>query len=213
MKNRIALLTALLLTFYSLKAQTVPTNESLNTYEIEVGAHKFGKLILIERNKNEYSGYISYVFFEGKPASAKGFFGRLFKSSDKKRVLDSVSINNKLPDSLAKSLILTLQNAGIEKLIPCTEDKDCAKINFLDPNFTVFNLNIEGRVKQLEYASIGYPSAQFPEKTQLRRRVQDLVSICVTKIDYSTEFKTAREKLKKGSYFMHTDQGHLTFKR
>ena len=213
MKTRIALVAALLLNFYSSGAQTLPINEPLKTYEIEVGARKLGKLTLIERNKSEYSGYVSYVFFEGKPTSAKSFVGRLFNNSNAKKVSDSVLIKNKLPDSLAGVLMLGLQNTGIEDLIPCNEDNDCAKINFLDPNFTVFNLKIDGKAKQFEYASIGYPSAQFPEKTQLRRRVQDLVNICVTKIDYSKEFKTAREKLKKGSYFIATDQGYLTFKR
>ncbi|RYG15891.1 MAG: hypothetical protein EOO07_14400 [Chitinophagaceae bacterium] len=185
----------------------------MKSYKIEVGAHKLGKLILAENKENQYSGYISYTFFEGKPGFRKGFLARLFENKQEKKVNDSIVVKNKLSDSLAKILILKLRKAGIDELMPCKDDDECARINFLDPEFTTFVLTADGKSNYFEYASIGYPISKFPEKTQLRRKVQHLVGICISEIDYSKEFKMAQEHLSKGNYFMPSSQGYLTFKR
>ncbi len=212
MKNFL-LLIAFLAIFHSTKAQSTTEKIFSKSYHIEVGGKILGELLLEENNVSGYSAAIRYPFFKGKPALSRSFVGRLFHNSNRKKTTDTITVVNKLPDSVAKDLVLRLREKGIEEIKPCKEDTACAKIDFIDPDYTVFVLTTDGKSKYLEYAGIGYPATQFPEKTKLRRKVQELVSVCIAKIDYSKEFKMAQEKLIKGWYFLPTKQGYLTFKR
>jgi len=195
------LIVIVLLSFNFATAQYI--NPSIKKYRIITGTDQLGELIL-EENNNSYKGFISYTFYQGKVASSRSFVGRLLHQSGSAAKKETVIVKSELADSLSRALMLKLENAGVERLLPCNEDPQCAKLNFLDGDFTVFNLTINGQSKLLEYAAIGYPMAKYPEKIELRQKVQNLVQICIEDVNYMRHFKDARSKLKRGWYYICT---------
>lgn len=203
------LIVILLLSFNFAIAQYI--NPSIKKYQIITGTDQLGELILEESN-GRYKGLISYTFYQGKVASSKSFVGRLLHQSGSATKKKTIIVKIELADSVSRALMLKLENAGIERLLPCNEDPECAKLNFLDGDFTVFNLTINGQSKELEYAAVGYPISKYPEKIDLRKKVQNLVQICIEDVNYMKHFKDARSKLTRGWYYMYSGNGYLTFR-
>lgn len=217
MKNVWLLILILLVSFNFLKAQTSTLiNAEINAdkkYQIKTGTQNVGELVLEENNNKSYRGFMIYTFHQGNPAMAKGFIGRLLNNPDQIRKKENLVVKNELSDSLTKRLMLKLEAAGIEKLSPCEQNPECAKLTFLDGDFTEFSLTNNGITKEFDYASIGYPITKYPEKIQLRKQVQNLISICIAEIDYPRQFNEAIKKLKRGSYYIGHGIGYLTFKK
>lgn len=211
MKNRFFILVLFLFGFHFSKAQSSLTVETLKSYEIKADAISVGKLFLAQKKDHTYNGYISFTFNKGKIGRSR--IGKFLAQIGKEKEKEPIIVKNVLSDSLVASLMLKLQQAGIEQLVPCEEDVECAKHRFLDPNFTVIKLVTEEKSKQFDYASIALPTAKYIEETPLRKKVQDLMVICAAEIDYHKQFIVAEKELKRGWYFMYADQGYLVFKK
>ncbi|WP_278021792.1 hypothetical protein [Flavobacterium ginsengisoli] len=116
----------------------------------------------------------------------------------RKEIINKTSFDN----VLVKKLMLDLKNAGIETLKKCNEDLDCHSIGFLDGDSLSFNIQIDSINKQAYFSEI-YPESQTKEqieKTELRRKVQILITIIDKEINLEKQFSDLIKGLKEGTY-------------
>ncbi|MCL9809786.1 hypothetical protein [Flavobacterium luminosum] len=182
MQKKIYLAFILIFPFY-LMAQNINTTE----YKISMIGNS-QEIYLIKENDN-YSGFIISSFY--KPS--KRFLGLTLRKHE------ALNIKTDLDSDLVKKTMSELKNMGIDNLQNCEENIDCNKINFLDPDFLVFDIKNGDSISSYKFKEV-YPennSKDIIEKNAIRRTAQILITVINENLDLKTQFKFALRKMKK----------------
>lgn len=115
-----------------------------------------------------------------------------------KQIFKKLSIS----DTLAKKIIESLKNAGIESLKECNEDIECKEQGFLDGDIIAFKIQTNENIKIFNFSEI-YPESQTNGKLEAikaRRKAQILAIIIDKEIDLKKQFSSLIKSLRSGTY-------------
>nr|WP_315185920.1 hypothetical protein [uncultured Flavobacterium sp.] len=115
-----------------------------------------------------------------------------------KQIFKKLSIS----DTLAKKIIESLKNAGIESLKECNEDIECKEQGFLDGDIIAFKIQTNENIKIFNFSEI-YPESQTNGKLEAikaRRKAQILATIIDKEIDLKKQFSSLIKSLRSGTY-------------
>lgn len=115
-----------------------------------------------------------------------------------KQIFKKLSIS----DTLAKKIIESLKNAGIESLKECNEDIECKEQGFLDGDIIAFKIQTNENIKIFNFSEI-YPESQTNGKLEaikVRRKAQILATIIDKEIDLKKQFSSLIKSIRSGTY-------------
>jgi hypothetical protein len=157
------------------------------SYEISICGKP--QTVFLEEYENEvFIGYIETILTKTDEFS-------------RENIEEKIINKNYLSSQTVKELITELGAGGIDSLINCNEDEDCRNQAFLDGDSVYFTITDQYSNKRLGYQSIFAESESFEhEKTELRRKVQVLLTIIDKKLNLKNQFQTFVKSLEKAMY-------------
>lgn len=149
------------------------------TYEITV-LPRPQTILLTKSNDSTYSGKIITRFWKGRSVREKQFF-------------QNMSVEK------AKSIFETLKSCGIEKILDY--DDGSPAVTFLDSRFVNLSvINDTNKIVQLGLEEIYPLTISKLEKTKLRLKLQELITVLFEKLDLEARFKDLLYELPRGKY-------------
>jgi hypothetical protein len=162
-------------------------NTKSKIYEISI-CGKPQTVFLGEYENEVFTGYIETI------VTKEDEFSR-------KNIEEKIINKNYLSSQVVKELITELRAEGIDSLIDCNEDENCRNQSFLDGDSVYFVIADQYSNKNLSYQSV-YPESQSlkNEETELRRKVQVLLTIIDKKLNLKNQFQIFIKSLGKAIY-------------
>ena len=145
-------------------------------------------LHLIELNNGNVQGFVEVIFDKRKKLKS-------YKSNE-------IRIKTPLSEPEVAALYDKLDSAGINSLKQCQEDMECKEIDFLHADFLIIDLTHQHEKKHFEYQAIHPINKENSniEKTQLRKKIQEIISMVGSEISLERKYSDVVKNLKDGYY-------------
>ncbi|MDR6517072.1 hypothetical protein [Chryseobacterium camelliae] len=151
------------------------------------------KLILQEKKNNKYSGFI-YTCLEKK----------------KKNSLKKIEKKTKISIRQAQKIILDLEKAEIDSVNKTYDDDSLA---YLDGDYLSISLLKNNKIEKYSFDEIYPISSKKIEKTPLRSKIQNWLTIIDNELNLKDQFSRMIKKLAKGTYCYNSGMSTICFKK
>lgn len=172
-------------------AQQLPPN-IITYYEFDF-CNSPQKIVLQEKKNNKYSGFI-YTYLEKKNKSN----------------LKKIEKKTKISFEQAQKIILDLKKAGIDSVSKTFDDDS---LSYLDGDFVSITLLKDNKIEKYSFDEIYPVNSKKLEKTPLRSKIQNWLTIIDSELDLRDKFLELKNKLTKGTYCYSSGINTICFKK